>query len=119
MFAPVGPQFERRLVQRHQLDEPSVRWTVPSGSRWRRDRSSPIILADLSITGAQIHAADEKGIRRRSRVVIDLDGNEIEAVVRSIRPADEHTVYGIEFVELDAETREFLVEVSKAWQAAS
>ena len=71
-------------------------------------------MVDVSITGAQVHADDVKYLQHGARVLIELAGRELEAAIRSIRRKDDHTVYGIEFIDLDPPAREFLLDLANA-----
>jgi PilZ domain len=70
-------------------------------------RAAEAEILDLSLSGARVMVVENDQLHRGCQVAIGLDGGRGTASVRRIEPAPANrSVYGIQFLELDARLRE-------------
>lgn len=106
--APLGQRIGRR-VERPGL---AMTWRPAARERprvtrraTRRQPTAEVI--DLSVTGAKVRVVENDPLYIGCQVTIGLEGGSGTAAVRRLEPGSDHTtIYGIQFLQLDARLRE-------------
>jgi hypothetical protein len=116
----VDQSDHHRIGERHTLHETGAAWRVPQRTRFRPAKmvEVPIVIDNLSVTGAGVQSAANSFVRLGQVVELRLGQHWGRVQVMRCRETDDPQVryWGVEFVE---SSNEFLEELSARLAAFS